>query len=361
MTTHVFSQAPSPPDSNLVEDAGLAGFLAEAKRQESRVDELLTARRTQDVREEQIRSVDITDPELKKNLRTFRRLITGAVGLCERARRTDDGMLVSRVAELKHRIRLPSDKPLTLPLLLTHRFALEQVLAELGDETYLRTRAAELFAEPPGSNATWGTLFKSGPPLFVDGQPAPPEALGTTRAMVAELLAAKEALDLPLRARRELKERILIRYVLPAVVISAIAFGLTIVLTGMLPPQTLAVSVTAAVTGAVLGRLLKLRDEVTRGSQVREFTSLFFAQAAVGLITGLFVSVAADQLKLLDVSTRNGLATISFAAGFSEAAFLGLVSKITGESDTKARSVANRLREDGSNVGSSAESVPKIG
>lgn len=337
MTTHVSPQATLLPDLRLAEETGLDGFLIEAKRQESRVDELLTARRTQDVSEEQIRSGDITDPEFKKNLRTFRRLITGAVGLCERARRTDDGMLVCRVAELKHRIRLPSDKPLTLPLLLTHRFALEQVLAELGDETYLRTRAAELFAEPPGSNATWGTLFKSKPPLFVDGQPAPQEALGITRAMVIQLLAAKEALDLPLRARRELKERILIRYVLPAVVVSAIAFGLTIVLTGMLSPQTLTAAVTAAVTGAVLGRLLKLRDEVARGSQVREFMPLFFAQAAVGFITGLFVSVAADQVPLLNVSTRSELATISFAVGFSEAAFLGLVSKITGESDAETK------------------------
>jgi len=243
---------------------------------------------------------------------------------------------------------LPSDKPLTLPLLLTHRFALEQVLAELGDETYLRTSAAELYAEPPGSNATWGTLFKSRPPLVVDGRPAPEGALETTRAMVASLLAAKQAVDLPLRARRELKERILWSYVLPAVFVSAIVFGLTIFLTGMLPLQTLVVSMTAAVTGAVLGRLLRLRDEVTRGSQVREFMSLFIAQVAVGLITGLFVSVAADQLRLLDMSTRNGLATISFVAGFSEAAFLGLVSKITGESDTKARSTADRLPEDGS-------------
>jgi len=337
MTASVSPQATLPADSSFAEDAGPAGFLAEATCQESRIDELLTARRKQDVKAEKIWSGDITDPEFKKNLRIFQSLIAGAVGLC--ARRKDDGMLVSRVAELTHRIRLPSDKPLTLSLLLTHRFALERVLAELGDETYLRTRAADLFAEPPGSNATWGTLFKSRPPLVpplvVDGQQTPEGALDTTRAMVASLLAAKEAVDLPLRARRELKDRILQRYVLPFVFASAIVFFLAILLTRMLPLQTLAVSVTAAVTGAVLGRLLRLRDEVTRGSQVREFMSLFFAQVAVGLITGLFVSVAADQLRLLDMSTRNGLATISFVAGFSEAAFLGLVSKITGESTPK--------------------------
>jgi hypothetical protein len=329
----------------LAEEASRAGFLADAKCQESRIDELLTACRKQDGEAAKIWSSDITDPEFKKNLCLFQSLIAGAVGLC--ARRTDDNF-VSRVAELTHRIQLPSDKPLTLPLLLTHRFALEQVLAELGDDTYLRTRAAELFAEPPGSSATWDRLFKSRPPLVVDGQPAPPEALETTRAMVASLLAAKQAVDLPLRARRELKQRILWMYVLPAVFISAIVFGLTIFLTDMLPLQTLAVSVTAAVAGAVLGRLLRLRDEVTRGSQVREFMSLFIAQVAVGLVTGLFVSVAAEQLRLLNMSTPNGLATISFVAGFSEASFLGLVSKITGESDTKAQGMADRLAEGGS-------------
>jgi hypothetical protein len=345
MATPVLPQHAPVSDSH-PEDGALAGFLAVAKQQESRVDDLLIARRTQDVTEAQIRSADITDPEFKKNLRTFRRLITGAVALCERARHAHDGSdgvvartrLACRSAELQHRIVLPVDKPLTLPLLLAHRFALEQLLVELGDETYLRARAAELFAEPPGTNVTWGSIFKNRPPLFLDGQPAPPAALDITRAMVAQLLAAKEAQDLPVRARRELKERVLMGRVLPFVVASAAVFGFTIVLAGMLPSRTLTGCVTAAVTGAVLGRLLKLRDDVVRGSQVREFVPLFFAQAAVGFITGLFVAVAGDQLKILDVSAGNGLVALSFVAGFSEAAFLGLVSRITGESDTKARS-----------------------
>ena len=107
-------------DTSLAEEASRAGFLADAKCQESRIDELLTACRKQDVEAAKIWSSDITDPEFKKNLCLFQSLIAGAVGLC--ARRTDDDF-VSRVAELTHRIQLPSDKPLTLPLLLTHRFA----------------------------------------------------------------------------------------------------------------------------------------------------------------------------------------------------------------------------------------------
>jgi hypothetical protein len=331
-------------DSAPAGDAGFPTLSTEAA--ESRIDGLIV--RLERLKAEPIWSHDIEDPELQKNLHIFGRLITSAAGLCERARRSDAkatprARLLPRIAELQRRIVLPDDKPLTLPLLLGHRFALEQLLVELGDETYLRTRAVELYAEPEGTNVTWAVLFKSKPPLFIDGDSSlPPSALESTRAMVAQLLAAKEAQDLTFRTRRDLKTRMLSRRAVPFVAVFAVIFGLAIARFGNVSGGTMLLSVTAAVTGAVLGRLLKLRDDVTRGAQVREFLPLFFGQVVVGLVTGLFVSVAADQVAILNVSSPKQLATLSFAAGFSEAAFLGLVSKITGESSAKAPGPTDR-------------------
>jgi len=318
------------------EDRPLQEFLAEASRQESRVEQLLADPRKGFTRANVSWSADIDDPEFQKNLRIFHRLITGAVGLGERARYMDTGtvgaattQLGCRLDELRRRIILPDDKPLTLTVLLGYRFALEQLLSELGDVPYLRARAAELYAEPASTHVTWRTMFEDKPPLFVDGRQSPDlkEALEDTRAMVAQLLAAKEAQDLPGRARRDLKQRVLLHQALPLVAGVVALFGAAVYLT---LGRAIYLPVTAAVTGATLGRLISLRDEVSRGSQVREFMPLFLAQLAVGVITGLVVSLVTN-LPVINLGGPNGVAAFSFGAGLSEATFLRLVSKIAGE------------------------------
>jgi hypothetical protein len=280
-------------------------------------------------------SKDLADPEFHKNIRIFGRLVVFAGGLVERLERCRLGSAepVPRLPELQRRVTLPEPALLTLPLLLQHRFSLELLLVELGDATYLRTRSAELYKEEPGTIVTWRQMYRDQPPpLFADDGQARDDAIELTRSMLGQLLAAKEAQDLPVRARRELKRRVLLTTVLPSVMVVAALFGLALAGTDASAWRTLALPVAASVTGAVLGRLLHLRDEVSRGAQVREFLPLFFAQAVVGLVTGLFVFVAVDQLAIVNAGDPKRVATLAFVAGFSEAAFLGLVTKITGES-----------------------------
>jgi len=322
----------------------LIKFVDEAEEPESQVIRLLARSEKGSAPANRLKVVwrvvwpdDTSDPEFQKNLRTFYRLIAGAVGICQRARCSDAGgaalapSLECRLAELRRRIRLPCDEHLSLPALLGHRFALEQLLAELGDEEYLRTRAAELYAEREGSVVTWSTMFEGRPPpLFIDGKHSPgASALEDTRAMVMQLLAAKEAQDLPARARRALKQRVLWRWALPFVAFALAAFYLATYasLGGDIVP-----TVTAAVAGAAVGRLINLRDHVSYGSQVREILPLFVAQLAIGVATGLVVALAAT-LPILNLGGPNGVAAFGFAAGFSESTFLKLVSKIAAEPD----------------------------
>jgi hypothetical protein len=299
-------------------------------------------------------SDDIEDPEFKKNLRIFARLIAEALALCARLglRGADSGQqeeLVSRIAELRRRLVLPDDVPLTLPTLLGHRFALELLLVEVGDETYIRTRAAELYAEPEGTIISWKQMYeKQKPPLLVDGTKASETAearadrLSSTRMMVKQLLAAKEGQDFLARARRELKTRILVQTVLPGILVAAIVLAAVLVQDRVILWETLAPVLAASVAGAALGQFMKLRDEVSRGAQVREFVPLFFGQAMVGFLTGLFVAMAAAQLSILKLDDPKAMPALAFAAGFSEAAFVGLISKISGDSGVKPLGPADR-------------------
>ena len=267
--------------------------------------------------------------------------------------------LIARSAELRRRLVLPHATPLTLPVLLGHRFALEFLLVELGDETYIRMRAAELYGESEGTIVTWKVMYAHPPPLLVDGvQPGDthdtrPQKLHATREMVRQLLAAKEAQDLPARARRTLKTRVLTETVLPGVLIAALIFAAALVRYRVIMLDTLGPVLAAAVTGAVLGQFRKLRDEVRRGSQVREFVPLFFGQVLVGVVTGLFVALAASQLSILNLADPRTLPALAFGAGFSEAAFLGLVSKLIGDATTDARDGVDRSSEGKARHGSS--------
>ena len=152
---------------------------------------------------------DLGDPEFTKNLRTLLLLGVAAAALCERTGAPE--------AELAERIALPRDRPLTLESLLAHRFAVEQLLIARGDEQYLRMRAAGVYDEGEGTYVRWRGMF-GGPPPLLD-----PAAKGdrteATRLMLERLMAAKEAQDLPLRARRELKARA-VRLIMPLILVA---------------------------------------------------------------------------------------------------------------------------------------------
>lgn len=284
---------------------------------------------------------DITDPEFRKNLRIFCRLIDEVIEASQRARWSsssgDQGVgqrgshapaseeLRYRLEELGDRIQLPRDVPLTLEVLLGRRFALDRLLAEVGDSTSIRNRAAELAFEPPGTLMTWEGLFekKTSPLAVLDGADDL-SPLEKTRGMVLQLLAAKEAQDMPGRARRQLKLRAL-RVIIVPFLLSVVAFAFA---TRLRIGAAVLLPVTAGVTGAALGMLVKLRDELDRGSQMRGFTDLFFAQLLIGASAGLVVSIAAAVGVIKsEFVTPAGVAIASFVVGFSEAAFIRLLRR----------------------------------
>jgi hypothetical protein len=329
-------------------EAALQRFLALASTEQTRVDKLLACpdprfgvlpRRCREhvERAGTTWSVDAIDPEFRKNLRIFQRLIAGAVGVCARARCSTASdasasgsaavagahRVVCRIDELGERIELPRDVPLTLKVLLGRRFALEQLLVEIGDAPHLRTRAAELYTEGEGTSITWKALYAEKPPPLFDAKEEPDAIIKETRHMLAQLLAAKEAHDMPIRARLELKERAL-WLVFASSLAAFVAFAYAM-RAGDIGPVGLPVA--AGLTGAALGMLIKLRDEVNRGVQVRAFLPFIPAQLVIGATAGLLVSLAA-KLSDIQLASANAVGAVSFVTGFSEAAFLRLVGKI---------------------------------
>lgn len=99
--------------------------------------------------------------------------------------------------------------------------------------------------------------------------------------------------------------------------------------------------------GAALGHLIKLRDDIRRGAELREFAPFFIAQIIVGAAGGLLAFVI-SQAGIVAVGDRgtNGLAALGFVVGFSEAAFLGLVARIAaapGEKRDAGKGTARSL------------------
>lgn len=76
---------------------------------------------------------DVADPEFRKNLRIFRRLVSDASALCcrvgcqsptnSRLQRSSSSV-ACRIGELEQRIQLPKDRRLTMEVLLECRFTL---------------------------------------------------------------------------------------------------------------------------------------------------------------------------------------------------------------------------------------------
>src|SRR5512132_4704425 len=112
--------------------------LSEAVLEQRRLLERLLVRGRRGTGEEpSLRSPDARDAEFVKNLQIFLRLVVDADALHLRAAHGltgDPGQAAAvngRLEELRERITLPTDVPLTLELLLGRRFELERLLIEL--------------------------------------------------------------------------------------------------------------------------------------------------------------------------------------------------------------------------------------
>ena len=217
--------------------------LSEAVLGQRRLLERLLVHRRRDTGEEpSLRSPDAGDAEFVKNLQIFLRLVVDADALYLRAAHNLTGdpaqaaAVTGRVEELRARITLPTEVPLTLELLLGRRFELERLLIELGDRTYLAGRLADLYDEQPGTFSTWRSLYGDElPPLLPGGvtgrpetvPPPGPEEVEATRERLARLMHAKESQAQAAKARWALKQRVTALTIL-VLLLAVAAFGVAV-------------------------------------------------------------------------------------------------------------------------------------
>jgi hypothetical protein len=308
------------------------------------IERLLVHGRRATGEEPSLRSPDAGDPEFVKNLQIFLRLVTDADALHVRAAHGLSGderqaaAVLERREELRERITLPTEVPLTLELLLARRFELERLLLELGDRTYLAGRLADVYDEQPGTVSTWRSLYGDELPALLPGgvtgrpqQAAPPpgeEEVEATRARLARLMRTKESQSHLVKARWALKRRVAAPTIL-VLLLAVAAFALAVA--GMVSDdQALRAATAAGAAGAALGGLIRLRDEVTLGTQARQFWLLFVGQVLVGAAAGVLTFLIDDGGLISVAGGTAGVAAVAFAVGFSEAAFVGLLGRLGG-------------------------------
>jgi hypothetical protein len=307
------------------------------------IERLLVHGRRATGEEPSLRSPDARDPEFVKNLQVFLRLVTDADALGVRAAHGLSGderqaaAVLERGEELRERITLPTEVPLTLELLLARRFELERLLLELGDRTYLAGRLADAYDEQPGTVSTWRSLYGDELPALLPGgvigrpQAAPPpgeEEVEATRARLARLMRAKESQSHLVKARWALKRQVAVPTVL-VLLLAVAAFAVAVA--GMVgDDQALRAATAAGAAGAALGGLIRLRDEVTGGTQARQFWLLFVGQVLVGAAAGVLTFLVDDGGLISVAGGAAGVAAVAFAVGFSEAAFVGLLTRLGG-------------------------------
>jgi hypothetical protein len=290
-----------------------------------------------------LRSPDAGDAEFVKNLQTFLRLVVDADALFLRAAHGLSGdpaqaaAVTGRVEELRERITLPTEVPLSLELLLARRFELERLLIELGDRAYLAGRLADRYDEQPGTVSTGRTLYGDELPALLPGgvtrhpeavRPPGPDEVEATRERLARLMHVKESQAQAVKARWALKARVTGPTIL-VLLLAVAAFAAAVA--GMAADDQALWSATAAgAAGAALGGLLRLRDEVTLGTQARQFWLFFVGQLLVGAAAGVLTFLIDDGGLVAVAGGPAGVAAVAFAVGFSEAAFVGLLTRLGG-------------------------------
>jgi len=318
--------------------------LSEAVLSQRRLLERLLVHGRRDTGEEpSLRSPDARDAEFVKNLQIFLRLVVDADALHLRSAHGLTGdpaqaaAVNARLVELRERITLPTEVPVTLELLLGRRFELERLLIELGDRTYLAGRLADLYDEQPGTVATWRSLYGDELPALLPGgvtrhpeavPAAGPEEVEATRERLARLMHAKESQAQAVKARWALKQRVTGPTIL--VLLVAVAAFAAAVATMVANDQGLWSAAAAGAAGAALGGLIRLRDEVLLGTQARQFWLFFCGQVLVGVAAGVLTFLIDDGGLVAVAGGNAGVAAVAFAVGFSEAAFVGLLTRLGG-------------------------------
>jgi hypothetical protein len=152
------------------------------------------------------------------------------------------------------------------------------------------------------------------------------------RLQLRRLLREKESLDQVMRARHELINRAVPKTIC-VVGLMAAAFAATsfwVLHNG----QLIVLALVSGGTGAALGGLIKLRDQVQWGTQARRFWSAFVAQVLIGSIAGMLAFLVYPAGALTVAGGEAGVAVLALALGFSEAAFISLLTRFSNPKTT---------------------------
>ena len=354
-------------------DTDFAGY---ALQQRQLIEELLTRRkpawwragreRRDSGEQVGLHSPDVGDPEFRMNLRIFLRLVGEAAELHDRAARAAPPGLpptaINRLGDLRQSITLSSHLPLTLQLLMARRFELERLLIEIGDQTYLTGRLADLYNEQLGSSSTWQSMYGTEPPallpkgvghthpialpegflhdkLDMPGSERPgewystrpsqaitPDDVEATRRQLLRLMQVKESEDEDYRARSELNYRAVRLAAAVLLLVMAVFAAATARMTA--DDRAMWAAAAGGAAGGALGLVWQLR-RLTVDVQVRQLPPAFLSQMLIGVGAGL-VTFLVDQAGIITIAGEAaGIAAVGFALGFSQAAFLRLLERLS--------------------------------
>ena len=238
--------------------------------------------------------------------------------------------------EPKHELELQSllQQPLrrrSLDSLIEVVYELDELLVQVADDDYVR-RVVCAESLPDEDNVrldqVQAGLSRVG---LIKGMAEPRQQLLT-------MLEMRRFRYRRLRSRRRMKTGHLIG-------VAFLLLGLTLALalaiedpTGADGPDAVLLCAVAGALGGTLANLYKLRDEIGRGTELRAFKPILIAQPAVGAAAGLIVLlIVASGLLGTTTAQSDGrwhsLTLLAFAAGFSEAFFLGLVRRVAGAAE----------------------------
>jgi hypothetical protein len=266
----------------------------------------------------------LRDPEVRKNIEILAARVCDAIDLIRRRPLCPEVM--NRFSELLCEPR----KALCLETLLDTRRSVEELLIDHSDLLLLQQRTAEEYAEEEATLLTWRRLYGGERPellTFFSESPSK-QVQDSTKVRLQCLVAARFSLYRPLRARRRLRIMYL-RYFGPVLLLAGLLFGLAIGFQHHVGVRVVLLATAAGAAGAALSGLLKFRDEVRLGAQVREFLPFYLVQVEVGAVFGLFIDLVFAAGWLTFAPSAAGIGVLAFAAGFSEPFALGIVAKMT--------------------------------
>jgi hypothetical protein len=232
----------------------------------------------------------------------------------------------------------------SLDTLIELVYALDELLVTAGDAEFVRRRVCA--ERMPDGDATTLEVVQAA----LETHPASNDGaeLEETRQTLRTLYEMRRFRYRRLRARRRMKTAVLLlagTLLLGLVVL--LATGLDDAVDGH--PSLVLLAAAAGALGGTLANLLRLRDELNRGTELRAFKPLLLAQPAVGAASGLVTLLVVEGgfLGIADQDDEVRWATttmLGFAAGFSEALFVGIVRK-----------AANAFSDGGSSTGPGSE------